>query len=146
MKTEDKLKIDYESTTKYLHSLADSRLKLLAFVPTVTGLGLAAYDRVTKPEVGAAFGLFGFLVILGVSYYDQRNTSLYDAMQIRAKTLEAYIGFPLSRATSYEREGVKYEYKRAGARLDRPPRGIYWLKLRLRPLQDLARLRFGPYL
>jgi hypothetical protein len=35
----------------------------------------------------------GLLATVGVMFYDQRNTAIYDAMQKRAKMLEAILQF-----------------------------------------------------
>lgn len=135
MDSRDLLKVDYEATTRYLHSLADSRLKLLVFVPTVTGLALATLTKETDGMIPTVVGLFGLFVTLGVSYYDQRNTRIYDAMQIRAKTLEAHLGFPISKHLELTVDGKKVQIRRSGAILDRPRRDLYWFKIRLAPLQ-----------
>ena len=38
---DDRLRLDYEQTTQYLRTLIDVRFRLLAFVPTVTGVAVA---------------------------------------------------------------------------------------------------------
>ncbi len=129
MKLDERLKIDYEQTGKYFYELAATRFKLLAFVPTITGLALANIDIAVDPALAIAAGIFGFLVTCGIMMYDLRNTQIYDAMQLRLKTIEAYLGLPLSKKDKdhyYVREEkgeeVEYLYKRTGTFLDRPRR------------------------
>lgn len=110
----DLLRLDYEHTIQYHHHLSDIRFRLLAFVPIATGGAIVLVEEsLTGPAV-LAIGLLGFLVTLGITIYDQRNTQIYDAMQKRAKMLEGLMGFPPLNA----------EAKRCGgAFLDRPDRG-----------------------
>lgn len=111
----ERLRLDYQETAEYFRELSGARFKLLALVPAVTGAALATLDPEAAPVRTALLGLFGFLVIVGIAFYDQRNTQLYDAMQIRAKNLEAYLGLP--RASNHR-------FSRGGAFLDRPERSL----------------------
>jgi hypothetical protein len=139
MNATDRLRLDYEHTLKYLFELAGVRFKLLAIVPVVTGLAIGKVDPDLTPGLGLAIGLFGFVVTLGLVFYDERNTQIYDAMQLRAKTLEAFIGFPVSRIRRYERtewdsdKGTLvtrvFVFKRSGPLLDRPPRSLRFFGL-----------------
>jgi len=118
MDTQEKLKLDYEQTTKYFHTLADIRFKLLALVPLATGAAIGLLSGTPSGKVVLAIGILGFLTILGITIYDQRNTQLYDAMQKRAKAIEALLKFePL----------VDITKKCGGAFLDRPQRSRYLL-------------------
>ena len=108
----DNLRLDYEQTLKYFHSLHESRFKLLALLPVVTGTALGTVDITKSPQRSLALGAFGFLISLGLTFYEVRNTQLYDALQMRAKSLEAYLGF--SRAGNPKS-------KRSGPMLQRPP-------------------------
>lgn len=111
----ERLKLDYQETAEYFRELSGARFKLLAIVPAVTGAALATLEPQAAPVRIAVLGLFGFLVVLGIAFYDQRNTQLYDAMQIRAKNLEAYLGLP---------KASNQQFKRGGAFLDRPMRSL----------------------
>ncbi|MBI5102400.1 MAG: hypothetical protein HZB33_11265 [Nitrospirae bacterium] len=114
MDQDEKLKLDYEQTTQYHHNLADIRFRLLALVPIATGAAIALVEKTVSGPHVLAIGLLGFMVTLGITFYDQRNTQIYDAMQKRAKTLEVLLGFlPLDDKTK----------QRGGAFLDRPDRG-----------------------
>lgn len=88
----DNLRLDYEHTMKYFHALHESRFKLLALLPIVTGTAIGTADIAGSPQRTLALGLFGFLITLGLTFYEVRNTQLYDVMQLRAKSLEAYLG------------------------------------------------------
>jgi hypothetical protein len=109
----DNLRLDYEQTLKYFYALHESRFKLLALLPVVTGAALSTADTVNAPQRSLALGVFGFLISLGLTFYEIRNTQLYDAMQVRAKSLETFLGF--SRAGNPKSN-------RSGPLLQRPPR------------------------
>ena len=115
MDPSDKLEVDYHATGDYFRELAGTRFKLLAFVPSVTGVTVALADLGCPSVRLGVLGAFGFLVTLGVLFYDVRNTQLYDALNLRAKCLEAYLGLP--------KASNRY-YKRGGAFLDRPRREL----------------------
>ena len=121
MNKEEKLKIDYEQTSIYFHNLADIRFKLLTLVPIATIAAIALLQRTPSGERIIAIGILGFLVSLGITIYDQRNTQLYDAMQRRAKALEAELGF-----LSFDKNR-----KLGGAFLDRPRRSKKLFKMLL---------------
>jgi hypothetical protein len=79
---------DYEQTVESIRQLTDIRFKLLAFVPTLSGAAIAIVTKRALPGVEAAIGAFGFFVTLGIAFYDQRNSALYDALISRARWLE----------------------------------------------------------
>jgi len=101
----EKLAYDHEQTTKYFHALADTRFKLLAFVPLVTGGAVVALSPATSPVQSGLIGIFGFLVTLGITFYDRRNTQIYDAISARAKSLEALMALPRLGNTRFRRSG-----------------------------------------
>ena len=79
-------------------SARSRRFKLLAFVPTLSGAGVALLSRQGVPNSAkAGVGVLGFLVSLGIFFYDRRNTQLYAALVRRAKALEG--GLPLRSTT-----------------------------------------------
>lgn len=69
--------------------------KLLAFVPTLAGLGVVLILNADDiaPLEAFAIGLFGFIATLGITFYDQRNSELYNASINRASDLECEILF-----------------------------------------------------
>ena len=90
----NKLKLDYEQTVLIFNSLAEIRFKLLAMVPTFTVVAIGVIDKlVSNPSTMLAIGALGFLATLGIAFYDQRNTQLYNSAQLRAKSLEALMNF-----------------------------------------------------
>jgi len=120
-----KLLADYEQTAKYFFDLAATRFKLLAFVPTITGtvIGTLFGTWPQKPGLFAFVGAFGFIVSLGILFYDQRNTQIYDLMVLRAQCLEVLLGFPALTNHLYR---TRECWRFGGAFLDRPPRSL-WL-------------------
>jgi hypothetical protein len=91
------LELEYCEVNDNIRTLADVRFKLLALVPAVGGVASFLLTRVGEPSLKTTpsdyamvivFGVFGFLVTLGVVFYDQRNSKLYNALIKRAKELE----------------------------------------------------------
>ena len=91
---EDALRLDYDQTIKFVHAFTDLRTKMLAFVPTITGVavGLLGDPRPATELIGIA--LLGLVATLGVFVYELRNAQLYDAMIQRAKELERLLELP----------------------------------------------------
>ena len=87
------LKTDYEVANSYYAMLADIRLKLIAVIPTITGVGVLFLSRSDiTPETAVAASLLGLLATFGVILYDLRNTHLYDAVQQRLQVTEWRLG------------------------------------------------------
>ncbi len=119
--SENVLKFDYEQTLKYFLSLADTRFRLLGLVPTITGIAVALLARDTAAKAVLPIGLLGFFATLGILFYDQRNTTLYNAAQIRLKSLEALLCF---RALHEIESDPKKRKMFGGSLLGRPGRGL----------------------
>src|ERR1051325_5148130 len=95
------LRLDYQTTVQQFTMLADIRFKLLAFVPTITGAALGILKDNPNLAATATIGVFGFLITLGIVFYEIRNTQFYDAAVHRAKELEAkHLKFPICTAGS----------------------------------------------
>src|SRR5688572_15893878 len=93
---DDIVRFDYERALQSFQMMADIRFKLLALVPLVSGTGIAflTIDPVKASQrVILAGGLFGFLVTLGVTLYNQRNTQLMNVLRCRACELEGQLPF-----------------------------------------------------
>lgn len=73
------LELEYKEVNSYWRTLTVIRFKLLAFVPTLAGLGVALISQIPGPLEAFAIGLFGFIATLGITFYDQRNSELYNA-------------------------------------------------------------------
>lgn len=112
MDRDEKLKLDYEQTTEYYHNLADSRFRLLALVPIVTGAAIGLLSKNIDPGTVLAIGILGFVVTLGLFFYNQRNTQIFDTMILRAKMLEILL----------QLESLDDSYRYAGPFLSRPKR------------------------
>ena len=89
------LRLDYEQSFANFRMLADVRFKLLAFVPTISGTAIALLSKdlaenptSTRSVMVLAVGLLGFLVTLGICFYDQRNSQLSNASLFRLHALE----------------------------------------------------------
>lgn len=118
---ERRLLLDYETTVKYFLALADTRFRLLALVPTITGIAVALLARNPDPLFVLPIGLLGFFATIGIIFYDQRNTTLYDAAQLRLKSLEALLEF---RALHDLEQDPRDRKAFGGSFLGRPGRGL----------------------
>jgi len=116
----DNKRLDYEKTMDYIMVLTDVRFKLLAFVPLVSGLSLAALstseDRLPEPGMRFAIGVLGLMAMCGIAIYDMRNTQLYHAAMFRARCIEASLN--LDRFT---KNGLN-EFKNGGLIIERAGR------------------------
>lgn len=90
-----RLELDYQIAVDQFKMLADIRFKLLAFVPTIAGAAIAFLTEIATHETALAVGLLGFIVTIGIIFYDIRNTQFYDAAIHRAKWLEALLELPV---------------------------------------------------
>jgi hypothetical protein len=90
MTPDDKAKLDYEQVMQVFTLLTDVRFKLLALVPTISGTAVAL---LTSADIGRAeqvvLASLGFVVTLGILFYEQRNTQLYNNAIGRLQHLEA---------------------------------------------------------
>ncbi len=91
---DDRLRLDYEQTTQYLRTLIDVRFKLLAFVPTVSGIAVAIVGRPRPAAELLGVGVLGLLATLGVFVYELRNTQLSGTLIRRAAELERQLQLP----------------------------------------------------
>ncbi|NER17644.1 hypothetical protein [Spongiivirga citrea] len=94
----DKLKMDYQYTVNYIFRLSDIRFKLLGLLPLATGIAFAFIDENQSPVTSLILGVFGFLITIGILFYDLRNTEIYNQLIHRAKALEQQIDFPKAQA------------------------------------------------
>jgi len=100
---EDQRSLDYEQVVGIIELLTDVRFKLLALVPTVSGaaVGLLASADLA-PGAQVVLATLGFVVTVGIVFYEQRNTQFYNNAIGRAEYLEREMGFG---AAPGDREG-----------------------------------------
>jgi hypothetical protein len=94
----DMIQFDYEKTLQTYQMLADVRFKLLALVPLISGAAIAflTTDPVhASSQIVLAGGVFGLLITLGITIYDQRNTQIMNVSKSRARELEQRLHLPL---------------------------------------------------
>lgn len=96
---------EYEQINENFRFLADVRFKLLALIPPLGGVAVFALSHLGL-TAGSGEGslptlvlvsltsVFGLLVTLGITIYDQRNSELYNALIHRAKNLEKSFQVP----------------------------------------------------
>jgi hypothetical protein len=93
---DDRLKLDYDQTTQYLRTLIDVRFRLLAFVPTVSGIAVAIIGRPRPAAELLGVGVLGLLATLGIFVYELRNTQISGTLIRRAAELERQLQLPSS--------------------------------------------------
>jgi hypothetical protein len=94
----DIIQFDYEQALQTYRMLADIRFKLLALVPLISGAAIAflTTDPVhASSRIVLAGGVFGLLITLGITIYDQRNTQVMNVSRLRARELEKILPLPL---------------------------------------------------
>jgi hypothetical protein len=88
----DQLQLDYTQTTQLLRDLADTRLKLVALVPTISGAAVALLSRHPTSAQLLAVGALGLAATAGVVVYELGNSRLRDYALQRAARLERSLG------------------------------------------------------
>lgn len=91
---EGKLEVDYVQTLATWRMLVDLRFRLLAFVPTISGVLVALAGR-SPSATSALVALLGLTALFGIIMYDLRNTQFHDAAIHRAKELEKALALSL---------------------------------------------------
>ncbi|MGZ4383713.1 MAG: hypothetical protein ACXVY3_03865, partial [Gaiellaceae bacterium] len=76
MDADERLRLDYEQTTELYRTLLDVRFKLLAIVPTISGVAVGLLDKPRPAIELLAVGLLGLVATLGVFVYELRNTQI----------------------------------------------------------------------
>ena len=95
---EELTRFDYEQALATFRMLADIRFKLLALVPFISGAGIAfltADPMHVSDAVILAISLMGFVVTIGLTIYNIRNTQLMETTRYRAQELERLMMFPV---------------------------------------------------
>lgn len=110
--------VEYEQVNDNVRALADIRFKLLALIPSLGGVAIfllsqSALAGPTNPptptpssrEYALVFllSLLGFFATLGLTFYDQRNSQLYNALIGRAKTLERRLNLAVAQFSTRPR-------------------------------------------
>jgi hypothetical protein len=94
----DIILFDYEQALQTYRMLADIRFKLLALVPLISGAAIAFLTTDPVPAssgIVLAGGVFGLLITLGITIYDQRNTQIMNVSRLRARELKEILPLPL---------------------------------------------------
>jgi hypothetical protein len=88
-------RVDYEQTLATYRQLAEIRFKLLALVPPLSGIAVALLtSSELRGSQRAALAALGFVVLLGIVIYDQRNSQFYNGAIGRAQFLEQRLQLP----------------------------------------------------
>jgi hypothetical protein len=85
---------DYAQTTGLARDLADTRFKLVALVPTISGAAVALLSRHPSAAQLIAVGALGLTATVGVVVYELRNTQVYEYALRRAAALERALEIP----------------------------------------------------
>jgi hypothetical protein len=97
MDEHDRLRHEYDGAVQLLRSLTDTRFKLLALVPSLSGTVVALVPASTSRVTLLAIGLLGLAATLGVLVYELRNGQVAAAVGGRVRRLEEalFAGGPL---------------------------------------------------
>ncbi|RME04799.1 MAG: hypothetical protein D6816_09470 [Bacteroidetes bacterium] len=123
------LALEYQQVNENFRKLMDIRFKLLSYVPIFGGLAIFLLSFLgLNPEIQvtavsnqqhmlfvAGLSMLGFITMLGIIFYDQRNSEQYNALIHRAKYLEEMF-------RSYNSPGARRKRPFGGQFLERPPR------------------------
>jgi Domain of unknown function (DUF4440) len=91
---EDHLSLDYEQVVGIIALLTDVRFKLLALVPTISGTAVGLLTSTDlAPSTQVVLAMLGFVVTVGIVFYEQRNTQFYNNAIGRAEYLEKELRF-----------------------------------------------------
>jgi len=88
-------RLAYQEVCKSYQSVADTRLKLLGFLPIASGAGIYAVlgdGGNTIPPFAWVAGLFGFLITLGLFFYELQGLQRSAALERIGGQLEASLG------------------------------------------------------
>ncbi|MEP6812320.1 MAG: hypothetical protein ABI990_04970 [Actinomycetota bacterium] len=113
--------MDYDHTLDQLRTLTDVRFKLLALVPTVSGVAIGLLGRPRSAAELLGVGLLGLSATLGILFYELRNTQLSDYATQRAKAVERELGL----VSAFGASGT------GGLYTERPDRSVHVLGVEL---------------
>jgi hypothetical protein len=88
-------RLAYQEVCKSYQSIGDTRLKLLGFLPISSGVGIYAVlgdGGASIPPFAWVAGLFGFLVTLGLFFYELRGLQRAAALERIGSQLEDSLG------------------------------------------------------
>jgi hypothetical protein len=82
-----RLRLEYDSGSELLRGLTETRFRLLALVPTLSGAVVALLSGDRSDVELLAIGLLGLCASLGVLLYELRNGEIHSA--VRRRVMEA---------------------------------------------------------
>jgi hypothetical protein len=88
-------RLAYQEVCKSVQSITDTRLKLLGFLPIASGVGIYAVigdGGSSIPPFAWVAGLFGFLITLGLFFYELRGLQRAATLERSGRELEASLG------------------------------------------------------
>jgi hypothetical protein len=101
-------RLEYQEICKSYQSIGDTRLKLLGFLPLSSGVGIYAVigdGGSSIPPFAWVAGLFGFLVTLGLFFYELRGLQRSAALERIGRELETSLGLAATGQFSAQPEG-----------------------------------------
>jgi hypothetical protein len=87
MDEETRLRLEYDRGSELLRGLTETRFRLLALVPTLSGTVVALVRGASDVEL-LAIGLLGLCASLGVLLYELRNGEIQSAVSRRVAEVE----------------------------------------------------------
>jgi len=83
-----RLRLEYDSGSELLRGLTETRFRLLALVPTLSGAVVALLSGNRSDVELLAIGLLGLSASLGILLYELRNGEIHGAVARRVAELE----------------------------------------------------------
>ncbi len=93
MDEEARLRLEYDRGSELLRDLTETRFRLLALVPTLSGAVVALVSGTRSDVELLAIGLLGLCASLGVLVYELRNGEIQAVVRRRVKEAERVL-FP----------------------------------------------------
>jgi hypothetical protein len=93
MSGSDRQQLEYEQVAQLLGALDETRLRLLAFVPTIAGAAVGLISGRPPAVDLLAIGLLGLFATMGILVYELHNSQIADGLSAHAGRLERALQF-----------------------------------------------------
>jgi len=96
LRNDEEIRLAYQEVCNSFHAIADFRAKLLGLLPLVSGVGIFILLNQGFTSSTARYllpiGIFGFIVTLGLSFYELRGIQKCNSLVKGGQNIEALFG------------------------------------------------------